>query len=102
MCFTSEHVALAEQLLLCLKEDRNKALITYGDLCERAGDVVTPRNCGQYLGVLSEFCYDNDMPLISAMVVNQSEWMSGNGFFKLYTDLTGKPVVDKFKVFKRN
>jgi hypothetical protein len=44
------HFALTEQLLLSIKQDGMKALITYGDLCERAGNIVSPRNCAKYWG----------------------------------------------------
>lgn len=94
------HLALAEQLLLSIKQDGKKALITYGDLCDRAGNIVSPINCSGYIGDLSVACYENDMPLISVMVVNGDKYMPGAGFFKLYYELTGIPVDDEYKTFK--
>lgn len=94
------HIALAEQLLLCIKNHGKKALITYGDLCEKAGNVVTPVNSAGYLGDLSALCYKNNMPLISVMVVNADTYMPGLGFFRLYYDLTGKKVIDQEEFFK--
>jgi len=95
------HYSLAEQLLLLIKQDGKKALITYGDLCERAGNIVLPINCADYLGDLSVICYENDMPLISVMVVNSDKYKPGGGFFKLYYNLTGIPVDDEYKIFKK-
>lgn len=100
MELSSIHAALAEQLLLEIKEQREKALITYGDLCKRASNVVTPRNSAKYIGDLSEICYEHNMPLISIMVVNGDTYMPGEGFYKLYEELTGKIVEDKEQLVK--
>lgn len=98
----SIHLALAEQLLLSIKREGKKALITYGELCKKSGDVVTPRNSAGYIGDLSIICYENDMPLISVMVVNGEKYEPGPGFFKLYSDLTSTVVNEdnRRKVFK--
>lgn len=94
------HISLARELLLCLKHDREQALITYGEMCNRADNIIDPRGSAGYIGDLSLFCYENDMPLISVMVVNGDTYMPGAGFFRLYTDLTGNNVDDEFSVFK--
>lgn len=94
------HISLARELLLCLKHDREQALITYGEMCNRADNIIDPRGSSGYIGDLSLFCYENDMPLISVMVVNGDTYMPGAGFFRLYTNLTGNNVDDEFSVFK--
>ena len=94
------HISLARELLLCLKHDREQALITYGEMCNRADNIIDPRGSSGYIGDLSLFCYENDMPLISVMVVNGDTYMPGAGFFRLYTNFTGNNVDDEFSVFK--
>lgn len=94
------HMSLARELLLCLKHDGDQALITYGEMCNRANNIIDPRGSAGYIGDLSLFCYENDMPLISVMVVNSDTYMPGAGFFRLYTNLTGNTVDDEFSVFK--
>lgn len=100
MELSSIHVALAEQLLLEIKKHRKQALITYGDLCRRADDIVMPRNSGRYLGDLSRICHEYNMPLISVMVVNGDTYKPGEGFYDLYIELTRKVVDDKEGLIK--
>lgn len=85
---TELHKDLARQLLWRLANDPNNSLITYGDLCSLVDDQVQPIACGNYLGALSELCFQYDMPLISAIVINK-EFVPGAGFYELYRDLTG-------------
>lgn len=49
------HVAIAEVLLKLLKENKEKVLITYGDLCDQIGNMVTQRNIAGYVGDLSDW-----------------------------------------------
>ena len=100
MRITEIHIALAEVLLENINQEKNNAMIKYKDMCEKANNIIDPRGSAGYLGDLSEFCYENKLPLISAMVVNEKEYMPGAGFFRLYTDLTGKEVEDKNELFK--
>lgn len=51
------HIALAEQLLLCIKNNREQALIAYKDMCIRAGNIIDPRSSDGYIGDLSLICY---------------------------------------------
>lgn len=94
------HVAIAEVLLNRLKENREKALITYGDLCKQIGNIIIPQNTNGYLGDLSSWCHEFGAPMISALVVNQREYMPGSGFFDLYEEEYGIKVLDKEKVFR--
>jgi hypothetical protein len=100
MRLNNTHRALGEQLLLCIKVDGDNALITYGDLCKRVGNIVTPLNSSEFLGDLSVLCYENNMPLISAIVVNKEQYIPGDGFFKLYSKLENIPVKNKDEIFK--
>lgn len=94
------HVDILEVLLNVLMEQKEKALITYGDLCERIGSTISPRNIAGYLGDLSVWAREMGAPMISALVVNQKEFMPGSGFFGLYEEEYGKKVVDKERIFR--
>ncbi len=96
----SVHIAIAEVLFEMLRDNPQNALITYGDLAEKIGSIVTARNTASFLGDLSSRAYEEGAPLLSALVVNSKEYMPGKGFFDLYTELSGIKVADRDKVFK--
>lgn len=100
---TNIHLKLAEVLLKCIKQDGKKAIITYSEMCERADNIVDPRSSGGFLGDLSSICHQNDLPLISAMVVSKDSFTPGTGFFKLYKELTGETVhaSDEEDIFEK-
>lgn len=100
MEITNIHKCLARELLICINDDKEQALITYKEMCNRANNIIDPRTSSGYIGDLSLICYENDMPLISVMVLNGDTYMPGSGFFRLYTELTGNEVYDEFSVFK--
>lgn len=100
MKITNIHRDLAKVLLMCINNDKEQALITYKDMCNRANNIINPRTSSGYLGDLSLLCYENNMPLISVMVVNSDTYMPGAGFFRLYKDLTGNEIDDEFSIFK--
>lgn len=100
MKITNIHRDLAKVLLMCINNDKEQALITYKDMCNRANNIINPRASAGYLGDLSLLCHENNMPLISVMVVNSDTYMPGAGFFRLYKDLTGNEVDDEFSIFK--
>lgn len=100
MKITNIHRDLAKVLLMCINSDREHALITYKDMCSSANNIINPRTSSGYLGDLSLLCYENNMPLISVMVVNSDTYMPGAGFFRLYRYLTGNEVDDEFSIFK--
>ena len=85
---------------MCINNDKEQALITYKDMCNRTNNIINPRTSSGYLGDLSLLCYENNMPLISVMVVNSDTYMPGAGFFRLYKDLTGNEIDDEFSIFK--
>lgn len=76
----SVHIAIAEVLFEMLRDNPQNALITYGDLAEKIGSIVTARNTASFLGDLSSRAYEEGAPLLSALVVNSKEYMPGKGF----------------------
>lgn len=97
---TQLHKELAKHLLWRLANDPNNALITYGELCSLVDYQVQPIACGNYLGALSEFCFEHNMPLISAMVTNK-DYAPGNGFYELYRELTGDDEITDEEIFSQ-
>ena len=97
---TQLHKELAKHLLWRLANDPNNALITYGELCSLVDYQVQPTTCGKYLGALSEFCFEHDMPLISAIVVNK-DFIPGGGYYGLYRDLTGDDEITNEEIFSK-
>ena len=73
---TQVHKELAKHLLWRIAKANNpdNIIITYGELCSLVDNQVQPIACGNYLGALSEFCFEHNMPLISAMVTN-TDWL---------------------------
>ncbi|MDB8460284.1 HNH endonuclease [Turicibacter sanguinis] len=97
---TKLHKELARHLLWRLANNPDNALITYGELCSLVDNQVQPRACGNYLGALSEFCFEYDMPLISAIVTNK-EFIPGAGFYGLYRDLTVDYDITDEEIFSQ-
>lgn len=64
-----------------LTHNRENGRITYKQLSEAADGIEYWRNMGNSLGLLSSLCKRNGWPLISAVVINDSDNMPGNGFF---------------------
>lgn len=77
-------INIIEQLLLELKINNEKALITYRDLAEKLAFDINPRNLDNPLGVISDYCKEQGMPLLSTLVVNKETYMPGAGYFKYY------------------
>lgn len=57
-------------------------LITYGQVARLLPYNYSPRNLDKPLGVLSSYCREMGLPLISTIVVNQETMMPGAGYFK--------------------
>lgn len=58
-----------------------RGLITYGDLAEKAGyaDRRAGRLIGRQLGVIGEFCLQNDLPALNSIVVRADSGVPGTG-----------------------
>lgn len=99
---TQVHKELAKHLLWRIAKANNpdNIMITYGELCSLVDNQVQPIACGNYLGALSEFCFEHNMPLISAMVTNK-ECTPGNGFYELYRELTGDDEITNEEIFSQ-
>ena len=96
----SIHIQIAEVLFSLLRDEGDKALITYSDLSDEIDNIVTPRNLAGYIGDLSVWSHEFGAPMISALVVNKKEYMPGNGFFKFYEEEYGIKVENKYETFK--
>ncbi len=60
--------------------DVNLCLITYGDLCERAGVPHLTRAVGNFLQEVAEWCEENGWPPINSLAVNGDTRMPGDGY----------------------
>ena len=68
----------------------NGKLVTYKELSEYFGNAIAPRNTGGPIGMISEACSQARLPMLSAIVVNSSTGMPGEGFFTLFKELKGE------------
>ncbi|WP_343339064.1 hypothetical protein TPELB_14130 [Terrisporobacter petrolearius] len=105
--FDKKHLKIAEVLVETVKEGQlinSEKIITYGKLSSIVGLPISTDEerqiFGRYLGEISSYCNENNMPLISAMVIRKPDKynnkynsnkidMPGNGFYNLYKDLRG-------------
>lgn len=105
--FDEKHLKIAKVLVETVKEGQlvnSEKIITYGELSSIVGLPISTYKereiLGRYLGEISSYCNDNDMPLISAMVIRKPDKYNnkynsnkidipGNGFYNLYKDLKG-------------
>jgi hypothetical protein len=58
----------------------DSCLITYGDLCERAGLPQIKPAVGKFLREIAEWCHDNGWPPLNALVVNHDTRRPGHGY----------------------
>jgi len=97
--FKKYHYETAKILLDLIFSSYNcPPLITYKQIEEQTG-----RNCHTEvphdIGDLSIFCLDNNMPMISVMVINANSGIPGAGFYKLWRSLYDENLSDK-EIFK--
>jgi hypothetical protein len=55
-------------------------LITYGDLCERAGVSHLKPDVGRYLREIAQRCHENGWPPLNALAVNYDTRRPGRGY----------------------
>lgn len=108
-----KHLEIAKVLVETIKKGQlinSENTITYGELGSIVGLPISTYEereiFGRYLGQLSCYCNENNMPLISAMVIKKANDykerlnykkkfnsnkidIPGNGFYNLYEDLRG-------------
>ena len=58
----------------------DSCLITYGDLCERAGLPHLKPAVGRYLREVAQWCRDNGWPPLNALAVNHDTKTPGRGY----------------------
>lgn len=63
-----------------LRRFSDRALITYGQLCERAGHEDLTRASGTYLGEVAVWCAEHGYPPLNALVVSKDTRMPGDGY----------------------
>jgi|GEM_PF-4170142 Methylated DNA-protein cysteine methyltransferase len=94
------HKLIIEQLLNKVENDRGNELITYGELSKRIGGKPTPRNLAKPLGEVSTICKENNLPLITAIVVNGDTMLPGDGFIKEFFDHIKDPIQKERQCIK--
>ena len=58
----------------------DSCLVTYGDLCERAGLSHLKPNVGRFLREVARWCLDNGWPPLNALAVNHDTRKPGHGY----------------------
>lgn len=101
--FDEKHLEIARVLVDMAKEEH---IIYYADLRMKVGMAENEmRKMWGYLGDLSSFCDYYEMPLISAMVINQKKLRPGDNFYKaIYSEFRGIDVSnedEKYEEFKK-
>jgi hypothetical protein len=58
----------------------DSCLITYGDLCNRAGVPAVVRRVGHFLQEVAEWCDRSSYPPLNSLAVNQDSRMPGDNY----------------------
>lgn len=87
------------KILIAKIETANKmqeTWLTYKEvsmsLYKNANIIIEPLFTKDYIGELSIICNRLGLPLISCIVINGGDYEPGIGFFKLYSELTGRKI----------
>lgn len=92
---------VAVKLLQYVVDNKENNLeITYGKLAKMLPFEYNPRNLDKPLGVISSICKENNLPLISGVVVNGETKMPGEGFFKEF--FSGRSMGEWEEIYKNN
>lgn len=84
---------IVRSYLIDLARKKHSQIVTYQILCNDCGlklDMALPsdRNeIGRILGEISEFEFNNNRPLLSALVIRKNDDYEGDGFYKLAESL---------------
>ena len=57
-----------------------QSVVSYGDLCERAGAPFLTHSVGRFLDEIGEWCQDNGWPLLNSLAVNRETGIPGFGY----------------------
>jgi hypothetical protein len=69
--------AIAGDQLSC---SNRECLISYGELCQRAGYPQVTESVGAHLQQIADWCRENGWPPLNALAVNASTGMPGDGY----------------------
>ena len=76
--------------------------ITYKDLANKVGHGLTARTIDTFLGNISEICKENNLPYISAIVVNGETLMPGVGYFHYFYGINKNDLDSQIKKFNED
>ena len=62
-----------------------RSVISYVNLCDRAGMPELTRICGPFLGEIAEWCEERGWPLLNALAVQQDSGIPGEGYSDILT-----------------
>lgn len=80
---TTDQMKLAEQLLITVK--KREPIVEYKELGDRVSPPIHHRQVPRNIEVISELCFQLELPFLSAKVVTKGVNEPGIGFYKLYT-----------------
>jgi hypothetical protein len=71
---------IANELLRHQKQIKKQALVTYKELCKRAGVPFNRNTVGHFLFEIAGWCDKKGLPPINALAVNKQTGRPGHGF----------------------
>jgi hypothetical protein len=71
---------ITNELLRHQRQVKKQALVTYKELCKRAGVSFNRMTVARFLFEVAEWCSKNDLPPINALAVNKQTGRPGRGF----------------------
>lgn len=80
---------LVDIALKILPYARKGETVTYSQLSEDIDQRVAPMNLGKYLTAISNACFEEDMPLLSSIVVSEETAIPSDGYFRQLKALYG-------------
>ncbi len=63
---------------LLIKSAQKRQIITYGQLAAQMD--LHPRVCRFFLGIIQDYCKENNIPPLQSLVVNQRTGVPGDGY----------------------
>lgn len=90
---------VAKELINHVINNRKNPIITYGTLAAKISEDLNPRNLDTPLGNISDVCKENNLPLISSVVVNKATRLPGDGFFDYF--FGERPMSEWENIFQK-